>query len=1028
VADGQLRCRGARRLRDGPGSITDLAAEFGLTYTGQNAARNGTGTIALVGTVAPQRIGEGNTFRYRVSGDFAADGTQSVTLNYAAQAWSFTSAEAATAPDQSVDASTLATASHSYIDIAFTPSVQINPAQAPYTIDTVPESTDITLSGAGINGPPIQPVDMGLLDATALGNGVYRYYIKAEKFQVAGDGQVTVSVAAGSVVDSSLAGNTNRATTQTFTIQGTTGRVTGPADGGLVGMASLNSRGFLDVTFGFPSGKTLDLDSIYDLAPEFTLNAATGHAIRLDGTQAPVLLPATGNANTFTFRYFTLGSYTSGEVTLTLLAGAIGFTDGSVNTSTDTLQVAAPATANIGYLDIRYQPVAGYVLDADSILDAGNEFSIAGDGRGTVTFATIALPVIRLTNSNTFRYFLQGDFAAGDVSIEFGRNTFQSAVADTANVLETGAVEGNLPTSVEAETAEGFTIVVLTATLADPVAGASVDADLLNNRGWFDVTFALNGNDSIDIASILDLDPEFTVTIASGAGTLVLDNTQAPVRVGETGTTYRYWYTGTFKTGTLDLTLIAGGFNYLNAANEPTPNPAGAMTPPLDLTQKPSSSWIDVRYTAVGGVTLDVATFADEAREFALTGSGVGGAALLPGAPMLLSSSSDDIDNDGDGIVDEADETVYRYFVSRGFQAGSVAVAFTGANWADTDGNRGVDVTEAFQVIETLKDNGQSGQSVGRVFYIEISGGIKLQGLGFTDEPIIDIRGKVTLEIGDFQLTNGNIIKRFTIDASGTIKIIKLGNIGSAAARFVLQAGATVSGNPEFWGVAKIQANLDFLKNYGIFVEGSALLQINTTNTPKTETIALEGIPGDVIRENIALSVNGLSGSVLGEVDMSAAFATALGAIDTDPTKAGDQFMNTTGAKIQTVIRGQQWKIITRNAADETKFGPSYFLTFDSQDGTLDLKAEGQTFELAGRVLLDRDRRLDEDQGRRLLRPERGRRGAPVRRLLPAHHAAALRDLRAGRGRDPGAGPQRPGGRPDHPGCDTTCRACRASR
>jgi hypothetical protein len=67
----------------------------------------------------------------------------------------------------------------------------------------------------------------------------------------------------------------------------------------------------------------------------------------------------------------------------------------------------------------------------------------------------------------------------------------------------------------------------------------------------------------------------------------------------------------------------------------------------------------------------------------------------------------------------------------------------------------------------------------------------------------------------------------------------------------VLQAGATVSGLPEFWGVAKIQANLDFLKNYGIFVEGSALLQINTTPTPKTETIALEGIPGDVIQKNL---------------------------------------------------------------------------------------------------------------------------------------------------------------------------------
>ncbi|MBL8335376.1 MAG: hypothetical protein JNM97_01270, partial [Rhodoferax sp.] len=533
-------------------SILDLAAEFTLSYSGQNAAKSGSGTIALVGTVAPQRIGDGNTYRYRVSGDFAVDGTQSVTLVYAPQAWSFTSATAATAAAQAADASTLAAASHSYIDIAFTPSVQVNPASAPYTITAVPQSGDITLSGAGILGPPagIHPVDMGLVDATPLGNGVYRYYVNASQFQVAGSGQVTVQVDAGSVTDSSVGGTTtNRETRQTFTLQGTTGRVTGPADGGLVGMASLNARGFLDVTFGFPSGKTLDLDSIYDLAPEFTINAASGHAIRLDGTQAPVLLPSTGN--TFTFRYFTLGSYTSGEVTVTLIAGAIGFTDGSQNTAADTLQVATPATANTSYIDIRYQPVTGMVLDADSITDPGAEFAITGEGRGTVSFASIALPVLRLTNSNTFRYFLQGDFAAGEVRIEMAPDSFQSAATDTAGVVESGAVVGNLGTSVAAGTAERFTVVVLTAALADPVAGGSVDADLLNQRGWFDVTFGLNGFDSLDVASITDLDAEFTVTIAEGSGTLVLDNSQAPVRIGETGTTYRYWYTGTFKTGKL---------------------------------------------------------------------------------------------------------------------------------------------------------------------------------------------------------------------------------------------------------------------------------------------------------------------------------------------------------------------------------------------------------------------------------------------------------------------------------------------
>ena len=149
---------------------------------------------------------------------------------------------------------------------------------------------------------------------------------------------------------------------------------------------------------------------------------------------------------------------------------------------------------------------------------------------------------------------------------------------------------------------------------------------------------------------------------------------------------------------------------------------------------------------------------------------GLGSAGLLADAPTMLSSSTDGIDNDGDGTIDEADETVFRYYLSRGFVEGSVTVAITGANWKDQDGNPGQDATQSFQVIATLKDPSQGGQSVGRVFFIEISGGVKLQGLGFTDEPIIDIRGGVTLEVGDFQLADGKIVKRFTLDANGTIK------------------------------------------------------------------------------------------------------------------------------------------------------------------------------------------------------------------------------------------------------------------
>jgi hypothetical protein len=201
--------------------------------------------------------------------------------------------------------------------------------------------------------------------------------------------------------------------------------------------------------------------------------------------------------------------------------------------------------------------------------------------------------------------------------------------------------------------------------------------------------------------------------------------------------TLRYWYTGTFTTGKLTLTFKDGAYNELDAANTATPVSGLA---PLDITvdaNHVSSTWIDVRFSTVGGVVLDDASFADAARELALSGSGLGGlAGLLQLTPTRLSSSNDGIDNNSNGIVDEADENVWRFYVSRGFIEGSVAVTLTGANWSDKSGNHGQNAVQAFQVISTLKQsNGQGGQTVGKVFYIEISGGIKLQGLGFADEP-----------------------------------------------------------------------------------------------------------------------------------------------------------------------------------------------------------------------------------------------------------------------------------------------------
>ena len=89
--------------------------------------------------------------------------------------------------------------------------------------------------------------------------------------------------------------------------------------------------------------------------------------------------------------------------------------------------------------------------------------------------------------------------------------------------------------------------------------------------------------------------------------------------------------------------------------------------------------------------------------------------------------------------------------------------------------------------------------------------------------------------------------------SEGTAKIIYIGNVASAAGRFVLDVGGLIARDgdfsliPKFWGVLKFQTNFEFLQRFGIFVDAEAMLQINLTEIERTETLWLEGIPGDTI-------------------------------------------------------------------------------------------------------------------------------------------------------------------------------------
>ncbi|MEQ3710373.1 hypothetical protein, partial [Tateyamaria sp.] len=137
-----------------------------------------------------------------------------------------------------------------------------------------------------------------------------------------------------------------------------------------------------------------------------------------------------------------------------------------------------------------------------------------------------------------------------------------------------------------------------------------------------------------------------------------------------------------------------------------------------------------------------------------------------------------------------------------------------------------------------------------RIFFIEIAGGIRYNVPGIA-EPMLEQRGKARLTFGTYADPDRGDVFRFTLKFSGTAKVYKLGNVGSIAGSFVLEDGGD-TGRPEFWGVAAVQTNFGALAAVGLHINGSALLQINLSSQTRTESIALEGLPGDKLGTTIA--------------------------------------------------------------------------------------------------------------------------------------------------------------------------------
>ena len=666
------------------------------------------------------------------------------------------------------------------------------------------------------------------------------------------------------------------ASTFTFRVEGPTADLVSPLKGASVDIAVLNAQGYLDVRFTptySPSGgpsKTVTAASITNVGGgypcEITLAgpAAEGR-VTINNTTAPTATEQPG-----VYRYTFTGSFTTGEVTVTFEGNRFTDSAGLANiTEVETFTVVGPvanlesprsggsigadALNNRSYLDVSLHVPAGHLLDPASVIDLDPEFTLSGAGLGSgphaVHLDATQSPVLVNAGTNTYRYWVVGEFVAGAVNVTFTSGSWAS----------------------KAPEASAATGVVYSATLAVTAPGVS----------YIDVTFRATGSNQIMPGSITDVgggsqDTEFSLSGAGAAGVMVRTDL-APTQIPSTNI-YRFYVTGTFGAGEVVVAFVGGSWQdsggYTNLAKSESflvheltavlANPVQGSV--IDLAALNAQGYLDISFGKHNGTSLVPSSI--DGDEISLRGPGRGTAAINAATS---------------GELIDADTNTYRYYFTGSFAAGYVTVSFNEDSWTDEAGNAGTAGAMTFHVYQQA----QADDAGGRVFFIELAGGMQLDAFGLLEEGqhLMEIRGRVVLEI-DFE--RGLV----TLDMSGTMKLYKIGNVASAAGHFVLDNTHQYSDSPQFWGVLAFETNLTALEPFGVKLYGACVLMINTGGNPKTETLTLEGIPGDEIDEEIEVTDPSMEGNLptgfleTAELhsDWGAFFEDELGITLTEPT------------------------------------------------------------------------------------------------------------------------------------------------
>lgn len=437
-----------------------------------------------------------------------------------------------------------------------------------------------------------------------------------------------------------------------------------------------------------------DLEVFVEFRPASgaTINSADISADLVSVTDGSAAIPAAtvsrfGASHVFAFSDFT-GLSASAGTSLTVTVAA-GWTDSDGNEGPNaipsTLDVEAPEATII-------LPASGQVIGpaALGMLVVRVEFAAAGNN--SIDSSAIAAGVVEATRGGT-------SISATAVSRVSGTNTFEfsafpglSSTPGGPLTIEVAAGWTDSAGNAAPDTASRIVPVMPPAAdLVNPFDGQTIDVSVLNSRKYIDVSYRSVTGTGIDPATISDTAAEFTLSgPGTGAGAVQVSNSTV-LRLY--GSTYRYFLTGAFVAGSVDVDFAAGTFaeiggnpNLSETESFDVSGPSGGtvvsdLSDPLDGTligveELTARLFFDVNFYPADGNSIDEDTIQ------------VGGVA----ADGLIDVSGAGLSHDGSATrLEPVEETnTHRFGLIGTAEPGELAVTVAGV-WTDNEGNPGAE-------------------------------------------------------------------------------------------------------------------------------------------------------------------------------------------------------------------------------------------------------------------------------------------------------------------------------------------------